>query len=426
MNYWGGDISSNGPSLTTAQGTTNTLTDKNRSEPDDEWDNGWVVLNPGSVDQVNKPTIWRNISDTAGWVLGTGTLTINGSWPAPYTAGVPANVPYELFKVYRPENWMQAINFAISYSYPYRHRAFNFELPQNNTTRIVNYGRLAKQFASVTNPGTGPTVTEIADGTGGFDPGVYTVAYTYYNDFGETLISPTSTITIAGTNSRIKFAQVSSVPSGVLGINYYCSLEPGDASLDLLDINSAIITPGSFPTNLNFPTSNPFVQGTNLNGIVYPVEFTTPNPWFGVSPPSYNTTVVDFFRVHAIHQRINPGGHPEIWNELGGELWTPQGEGQIMLAYWPIPAYSLRFVCTATLPLLQSESDATNEPSELIYSAAEYYLWNLLVKTSTIVNVNWDKLAQASYVRYQQNLGMYKMDTPKEFKHRPAIQTFYR
>lgn len=426
MNYWGGDISSNGPSLTTATSSVNTLIDKNRSEPDDEWDNAWIVINPGSTNQQTTPTIWRNVADVSGWILRTGTITINGTWPAPYQTGIPVSTPYEIFKIYRPENWLQAINYSLSYSYPYRHRAFSFELPQNSYTRLINYSRLAKQFASVPSPGLALTVTEVPDGTGTFQPGVYTLAYTYFNDFGETLIGPTSTVNIVGNNSRIQIGQINNVASGVLGVNYYCSMEPGDPTLDLLDINSASNVPGSIPTGQNFNTQNPFVPGYNLNGIVYPLIFSTFNPWFGVSPPSYNTTVVDYFRVHNILQRVNPGGKPEIWNELGGHLWQPQGEGQIMLAYLPISAYALRFVCTATLPLLQAESDATNEPTELIYSAAEYYLWNLQVKTSTIVNVNWDKLAQASWQKYQMNLGMYKMDSPKEFKHRPAISAYYK
>src|SRR5579859_5893135 len=170
LNMWGGDVSSDGPAKTTAASTSNTLIDTNRPEPDDEWDSAWIVLNPGSADQVNSPTIWRRVSDNLGYVQSTGTLTIMGSWPTPYGNGVPINTQYELFKTFRPENWLQGVNWALTNSYPYRHLRVTFEVPQDYNSRIINVGALVKNL-SLSNPVAAPTVVELADGQGMFVPG---------------------------------------------------------------------------------------------------------------------------------------------------------------------------------------------------------------------------------------------------------------
>lgn len=418
MQFWGGDIQNNNVGTVTGASST-TLVDALRTEPDDEWNSAWIVLNPGGTSNI----IWRRIADTGGWVQNTNTLTIIGSWPAPYASGPPAGTPYELYKVFRPEVWLQAINYALSRSYPHRHRSADFEIPQGYYTRILDWGRLAKQLNTVPTPSVAPTVTEIADGFGTFQPGVYTFTYTYYNDFGETLQAPTSTLTVGGINSRVDIAQLNNVPASVLGINYYSSFEPNDATLDMMDLGTAKIV--NIPQTVTNPQSAQTTPGLNINGTVYEIQLSTPNPWYGVVPPSFNTTTVDFYRLHHILQRINPGGFPEIWNDLGSRLWKPIGGTKIMLMYLPITQFNLKLICTATVPLLSADTDITQEPQELILAGAEAYLWRLLTKTSTIVNVNWQKLADAAWADYIKYLGDYAQETPRDIVHIPIIRAQY-
>lgn len=418
MQFWGGDISDNSSGSVESSSAT-TLVDTTRAEPDDEWNSAWIVLNPGSATNV----IWRRIASDGGWVQSTGTATIVGSWPSPYSSGPPAGTPYEIYKVFRPESWLQAINYALARSYPKRHRAADFEIPQGYYTRILDWGRLAKQLNTVPTPTTALTVTEIADGAGAFQPGTYTFTYTYYNDFGETLQAPTTTVTFTGNNSRVDIAALTSVPASVLGVNYYCSIQPNDTTIDMMDLGQAIID--GFPTTLKTPIGSVYAAGMNLNGTVYEIEVPSPNPWFGVSPPSFNTTSVDFYRLHHVLQRINPGAFPEIWNDLGSDLWKPLGGTKLMLMYMPISQFALKLVCTTQVPQLSSDTDISQEPQELILAGAEAYLWSLLTKTSTIVNVNWQKLHDAAWADYQRYLAAYAQETPRDIRHKPVIRSMY-
>lgn len=418
MQFWGGDIQSNNPGTVTSA-TATTLVDATRAEPDDEWNSSWIVLNPGASSNV----IWRRVANDGGWVSATNTLTIIGSWPAPYISGPPGGTPYEIFKVFRPEAWLQAINYALARSYPHRQRAADFEIPQGYYTRILDWGRLAKQLNTVPTPATPLVVTEIADGQGAFQPGTYTFSYTYYNDFGETLQAPLTTLTFVGANSRVDIGQLTNVPASVLGINYYSSIQPNDAALDMMDLGQAVVM--NFPTTLKIPQNVSYSSGMNLNGIVYELKIPTPNPWFGISPPSFNTTTVDFYRLHHILQRINPGGYPEIWNDLGSDLWKPLGGTKLMLMYMPISSFSLKLICTTQVPLLAVDTDISQEPQELILAGAEAYLWSLLTKTSTIVNVNWQKLHDQSWADYVKYLAAYAQETPRDIRHRPVIRAMY-
>ncbi len=94
LNYWGGDIQSNGPGAFTANGSASTAIDTTRAEPDDEWNEAWIVLNPGSTNQAGTPTVWRRVSSDMGWVQSTGVLTIQGTWPSPYATGPTTGTPY--------------------------------------------------------------------------------------------------------------------------------------------------------------------------------------------------------------------------------------------------------------------------------------------------------------------------------------------
>lgn len=424
MNFFGGDVSSGLSATTTAAGSTNTLIDTNRPEPDDEWDSSWIVLNPGSSDQVNKPTIWRKVADTGGYIQSTGTITILGTWPSPYSAGVPSGTSYELYKTFRPEQWLQGINYALLEAYPHRHRAISAEIPQNSSTRLLDYGFLGKQITAIPNPSSAPTVTEITDGTGAFQPGTYTFAYSLYNDFGDTLPSPTSTLTVVGTNSRVQFANITNVPSSAFGAKFYGSMQPGDAAMDQLNIGQSAVT--GIPTTINFPGSPTTPEpGQNINGTIYSIAFQTPNPYYGVAPPQYNTTTVDFFRLHKIYQRINPSGYPEIFNELPASYWKDLGGTKALLMYMPVNQFNLMLIMTTQVPILSAEIDVSQEPAELIYWGAEAYLWDLLTKISQIVNSAWEKLGTAAEAKYEKLKNDYKMDIPRDYKRVPVIRPQY-
>lgn len=416
MNYWGGDISNNGPGTFTAAGTKNTAIDTTRTDPDDEWDEAWIVLNPGSTDQINSPTVWRRVAATAGWVQATGTFNIQGTWPAPYTNGPAQGTSYELYKVFHPEAWLQAVNWALANSYPRRHVQVTFELAQDQFGRIIKWGELVKNLKLV-DPTVPPVVTEVADGTGFFQPGSYTFAYTFYNDLGETLQSPIVNVTIVGTNSRVQFADITSVPAAAIGAIFYSSINPGDSQLGLLSIGNSVFTNTSPPTGDQ--------RGLNFRGTVHSLQFTSPDGGYAAFPPVYNTTNVDVQELHHIMQRINPGGYPEIWNDLGSDLYKPLGGKSIMLMYTPIAGINLRLVCSAVVPLMSKETDVSDEPLELIYAGAESYLWNLLVKTSTIVNTNWQTLYKESLATYRDLADDYALDVPRTIAFRPVIRTQY-
>lgn len=420
MDFWGGDISGDSAG-SVESATNNTLVDTTRPEPDDEWDSSWIVLNPGSSTNV----IWRRVAPDSGWIQSNGTFTIVGTWPAPYsTSGPPQGTPYEVYKVFKPVDWLKAVNYALTRSYPSRHRAADFEIPQSYYSRILDWGRLAKQVNTVPTPTASLTLSEIADGQGAFQPGTYAFTYTYYNDFGETLQGPTTNITIVGTNSRVSIGQVNSVPGSVSGINFYSSIQPNDLTvLDMVDLGQSVIV--GIPNNFNIPLNATYVAGMNVNGTVYGLQIATPNPWFGVAPPSYNTTSVDFYRLHHILKRMNPGQFPEVWRDLQGDLWKPLGGTKLMLMEMPISQFSLKLVCTTSVPTLSADTDVTQEPTELIYAGAEAYLWNLLTKTSTIVNVNWKQLHDAAWADYLRWLDQYAQETPRDVLHRPVVRVQY-
>jgi hypothetical protein len=165
--------------------------------------------------------------------------------------------------------------------------------------------------------------------------------------------------------------------------------------------------------------------GTNLNGVVPIIQFPGAFTGFQSFSPIYNTTNVDVQELHHILQRINPGAFPEIWNDLGSDMYKPLGGKTIMLMFRPSGFFNLKFICTAVVPLMAREIDVTDEPPEMIYAGAESYLWNLLVKTSTIVNTNWSDLAKAARFTYEELKNDYGLDTPRNVAFRPLIRVTY-
>jgi hypothetical protein len=379
-----------------------------------------TMTDGGATWTVNQ---WKGHSVTAGGstafvVSNTATVLTIGVWVGGTPASVSAytiSLAYELFKVFRPESWLQAINWSLANSYPKRHVGVAFEVPQDYRARVIKWGELVKNLALL-NPTVAPTVTEVVDGTGQYPAGTYTFGYTLYNDLGETLVSPTVSVVFAGPASRAQFSSIAGLPAPCLGVNYYSSLIPNDTTLGLLSIGTGVL-PNNAPAGS--------LAGLNVNGIAAQITF--PDPYIGSQSftPIYNTTNVDVQELHHILKRINPGGFPEIWNDLGSDLYKPLGGKAIQLEYQPIGYFNLKFICTAVVPLMTKETDVTDEPPELIYAGAESFLWNLLVKTSTIVNTNWTDLAKQARTQYEELKSDYSLDTPRNIVYRPVIRVQY-
>lgn len=81
---------------------------------------------------------------------------------------------------------------------------------------------------NISNPGTPPTLSA-GSLSSNLPAGVYTVAYSFTNSNGETLISPTANFTItAGQSVRVSSIALA---TNATGINYYISYRAGDTSL---------------------------------------------------------------------------------------------------------------------------------------------------------------------------------------------------
>jgi len=87
---------------------------------------------------------------------------------------------------------------------------------------------------SVTNPASAPTLSAVSGSTN-LGAGTYKVAFSYKNAGGETLVSPTSSISItAGQKIRI---EPISLTTNATGINYYLTPVAGRDELYLADTN---------------------------------------------------------------------------------------------------------------------------------------------------------------------------------------------
>lgn len=80
---------------------------------------------------------------------------------------------------------------------------------------------------NITNPTTAPTLS-VGSGSSNLPAGTYTVAYSFTNSTGETLISNTATITITAGQT----IQVASIALGTnaTGVNYYMSFRAGNST----------------------------------------------------------------------------------------------------------------------------------------------------------------------------------------------------
>lgn len=111
-------------------------------------------------------------------------------------------------------------------------------------------------------PATAPTATGITVSPGtSLAAGTYFVGYTYTDAWGETTISPTTSVTISA-NQAIQVSSVSPLNFGATGVNYYVSQTVGGstlgfsaagtgASINLTTVGSAtVIPPGTNTANV--------------------------------------------------------------------------------------------------------------------------------------------------------------------------------
>lgn len=81
---------------------------------------------------------------------------------------------------------------------------------------------------NISNPGTPPTLS-VGSLSSNLPAGVYTVAYSFTNSNGETLVSPTANFTITAQQS-VRVAAIA-LATNATGVNYYISYRAGDSTI---------------------------------------------------------------------------------------------------------------------------------------------------------------------------------------------------
>jgi hypothetical protein len=81
---------------------------------------------------------------------------------------------------------------------------------------------------NITNPSTQPTIS-VGTMSSTLSGGAYTVAYSFTNSFGETMVSPSATLTItAGQTVRVSAIALG---ANATGVKFYMSYRPNDTTL---------------------------------------------------------------------------------------------------------------------------------------------------------------------------------------------------
>lgn len=141
----------------------------------------------------------------------------------------------------------------------------------------VNGGTL--NASPITDPASGPSLSASGSGSG-LLAGAYQIAYTYLSGQGETLLSPTTSITITAGQNIVVGALTP--PANCTGINYYLTYGAGGitnnqvgqgtgAAFTISTTGSASSAPGSNTTNVHFfdialcavPNANTSVSAVN-------------------------------------------------------------------------------------------------------------------------------------------------------------------
>lgn len=424
MNLWGGKVDGVAPgpanfSLVDPNGSLFVVYDVNRPEPDDDWNGAYICINPGGTGNAGLSTIWRRIADTGGFVNSTGAMTLTA--PLPSTSYAQTSMTYELFKLFNPEQWLKAVNYAIRTSYPQRHRVVVFEAAEDPNTMFYDWGHLAAEL-SVADPNGAPVVSAIADPGGAtnfWGTGTYTVGYNIYNAAGETLISPTTTVSLS-PSQVLQFNSIT-IPETAIGVHYWCTQDPGGTILSQITVGSGIL-PDQSPDNQS-----------QMPGIADPSTFVVPRIRFWGPPvrlarttPLFNTTSLtsDVLSLKGIKRRVNPGQYPQRYLDLNPNWWREVGGTTIKVEHRPLGQYALRFECMSPVRAITGESDTTDEPLEILIAGSMEYLWNLLAMSGSSQNTTiWQAESKIASERFRKARNLYQMPGPRKTMRRPFIQT---
>jgi hypothetical protein len=420
MNLWGGRVDGQTPgpasfSSVDTNGSLFVVYDVVRPEPDAEWNGAYICINPGQTGNIALPTIWRRIADDNGFINATGAFTITSALPS--SAYAQTTMTYELFKSFTPEQWLMGVNFSTRTAYPQRHRLVAFEVPEDPNTEYVDWGHFASGL-TITDPVSAPTVSAVTDPGGQANTwasGTYSVAYNIWNAAGETIISPTASVTIGG--GQILQINAITVPEQAIGVNYFITSDPGGTGLSQLSVGSGTIA-GS--TN-NVSQVNGQADYTTF--IVPQIKFWGPPGRLARRNPSFNTTALDVLSLKTVKRRVNPGQYPERYVDLNPNWWREAGGTTVMLYIRPSANYSLRFECISPIRPLAGETDVSDEPLEIMVSGGMWYLWTQLSMSGSAQNVTvWQAMAKVAEARFNKARNYYQMGTPRHTMRRPFIQ----
>lgn len=422
MQLWGGKVDgqSTGPATFTSVDTNGSLFvvyDTNRPEPDSSWDGGYICINPGGTGSASLATIWRRIADEGGFINSTGAMTLTAALPS--SAYAATSMTYELFKMFTPEQWLSSINFGLRNAYPQRHRLIAFEAAENPDSRFYDWGRLATELA-LADPLVAPTATVPNDPGGKVNywaAGSYKVGYNIFNSVGETLVSPTTTLTLSPTKI-LEFPAIT-IPDNAVGINYWCTPDPGGSTLAQLSVGSGLLP--DISTNNITPQLG---TADRTTFIVPRVRFWGPPRRLSRTVPTFNTTTLDQsgISLKSLRRRTNPGQYPEQYVDLNPNWWREIGGNNLEVYFHQNEMFALRFECIAPVRAITGESDNTEDPLEIMISGAMLYLWNTAAMTASSQNVQiWTAEAKAADARYTKARNLYNMPGPRRTMRRPFI-----
>lgn len=166
-------------------------------------------------------------------------------------------------------------------------------------------------ISPLATPTVAPTLTAV-NGVYQYPAGTYTVGYTWYNDTGETPLSPTVNVVLSNPNLQINFdISAVTVPSGALGARVYITASTGTPvikglaqicpinALNVPKVNAVQIN--QLPFGIQPPTVSPVVtdggappSGTTGFSGTYKVAITyvTTNNWESAPGPATAGTVI--------------------------------------------------------------------------------------------------------------------------------------
>jgi hypothetical protein len=128
-------------------------------------------------------------------------------------------------------------------------------------------GKLTQDVVTTDAPDTGPTLAESA-GAGLLAAGTYTVGYSWVDANGETILSPTTDVTIVASK-QIDVTAVTPLPDGVTAVRWYMSIIPGSDTLRrVAENNGAAFSINALPAgNAASPLESVAAAGSRRVGV---------------------------------------------------------------------------------------------------------------------------------------------------------------